>query len=679
VAAGLGQLRTRLAELLVQERALLLAAPAIGVFLAWAAVEGGYSAIYWYPGALLLLGLLVAAAAGRRAVTTRLPRSAVVAGACLAAYTAWSFASIAWADVRADAWDGANRTLLYLTVYALFALLPWTLTGAQAVLGTYAFGVAAIAGWTLWRAATSAEPLAYFAGGTRFSSPTDYHNANCALFAFAFFVLVFLASRAASPIVVRVLAAAGSLVLTVVSILGQSRGWLGSVILAALLFLAIVPGRARSFLALLTVGIGIAPLVRRALDVNAAAELAAPGAALDALGRATVAAAAAVAAATLLWALVDRFYAPSARFARTADRALGAGLAAGLLLAALLALALGSPRERIPDAWHDFTRIEAAQPGPTGPYLVRGVSGNRYDLWRVAVGAFRREPLIGIGADNFAVDYFRDRRALEEPRYPHSLELRALAQTGLVGALLLAGFLAAAVWAAAAGRGDSSTGPRATAVVGAAYWLVHGSIDWFWEIPGVTAAVLAALGISAALRRRPADELRGGPRSWPTRPLTVVAVVAAVGLAASYAFPLLSELYVRNAARGWRVDAPAAFAALDRARVLNPLTDRPDLVKGAIASRLGRPEEMRRAFAAAIERNSHNWYAFLELGIADALTGHRRQSLGHLATAAQLNPLEPVVRAVARDVRAGRRVDPREIDDIFLRRLGGPPPPPVES
>lgn len=671
MAAGLAELRTRSAALLAQERAVLLAAPALAVLLAWAAVEGGFSTVYWYPGALVVLALVISALAGRRPARGHLPRSAMVGLACLAAFTVWSYCSIAWGDVRADAWDGANRTLLYLTVYGLFLLLPWTLRGAHAVIGTYAVGVAAIAGWTLWRAATVAEPMAYFGGGARFSAPTTYHNASSAVFAFAFFVLVYLAARAATPMLLRPVAAAGAVVLTVVSLLAQSRGWLGAVALAALLFLAIVPGRTRSSLVLLTVGVSVAPLVQRALDVNPAAELGEPGPALVAVGRATALAAAAAAALVVIWALVDRRYAPSARTARIADRAIGAVLAGGLVLAAVLVLALGSPREWASDGWREFTRVEEPSPASTGSYLTRGVGGNRYDLWRVAIRAFRREPLIGIGADNFAVDYFRERRALEEPRYPHSLELRALTQTGIVGTILLGAFLVAAFAAAARRQGEASAGLRAAVVVGAAYWLVHGSIDWFWEIPAVTAPVLAALGLASALPRdaEPAASDPRPPRGWAGRVPVVVASVLAAAAAASYAFPLVSALYVRNATRSWVTDAPAAFAALDRARRLNPLSDRPDLVEGAIASRLRQPERMRRAFGAAVERNRHSWYGVLELGIADALTGHRTQALAHLAAAAELNPLEPVIARVRRDVRAGKRVDPREIDAIFLRRL----------
>jgi tetratricopeptide (TPR) repeat protein len=221
----------------------------------------------------------------------------------------------------------------------------------------------------------------------------------------------------------------------------------------------------------------------------------------------------------------------------------------------------------------------------------------------------------------------------------------------------------------------AGAGLCATAVVGASYWLLHGSIDWFWEIPATTAPVFAALGIAAALAgaaepAEPDQPSRRGRSEARVAVATAAGAVAAVA-AASYVFPLVSALYVRDATHSWRGDARAAFAALDRARRLNPLSDRPDLVKGAIASRLAEPEQMRRAFGAAVERNPDSWYGLLELGIAESLTGNRQQALAHLARAAELDPLETVIVRVERDVRAGKPVDPQEIDAIFLSRVAG--------
>jgi tetratricopeptide (TPR) repeat protein len=143
---------------------------------------------------------------------------------------------------------------------------------------------------------------------------------------------------------------------------------------------------------------------------------------------------------------------------------------------------------------------------------------------------------------------------------------------------------------------------------------------------------------------------------------------------ASYALPLLSDLYVRDAARNWRAEPARAFASLDRARRLNPLDDRPDLVAGAIASRLDRPQQMRARFAAAVERNPSSWYGFLELGIAEALTGRPARALADLGAAKRLNPREVVIQDVIEKVRAREPVDPDEVDAVFLGRLRGSPP-----
>ena len=112
---------------------------AIGLFVIWASDQAGYPVTHWAPGGLLLLALLGVAFAvvGLRAREVPLPVR--VAMACLAGYTALSFLSILWAAVPGDAWEGANRTLLYLAVFALFA--GWRQRGPSAAL--------LLCGWTL--------------------------------------------------------------------------------------------------------------------------------------------------------------------------------------------------------------------------------------------------------------------------------------------------------------------------------------------------------------------------------------------------------------------------------------------------------------------------------------------------------------------------------------------------
>jgi len=98
---------------------------AFAVFVAWAVAEAGYAATTWYPGTFFLVLLAAVTLAG---IPFARPSRIVAASiGFFAAFTGWSFLSIIWAQVKGDAWDGANRTLLYLVVYAFFVLVPWRL------------------------------------------------------------------------------------------------------------------------------------------------------------------------------------------------------------------------------------------------------------------------------------------------------------------------------------------------------------------------------------------------------------------------------------------------------------------------------------------------------------------------------------------------------------------------
>src|SRR4029453_237199 len=104
---------------------VLIGALPLGIFLVWAAVDGGYPPTLWYPGALALVALLVLVLVSAPQLLGTLPRVALV-GLCLfGGFTLWSALSILWAEDKGEAWDAANRTLLYLAVYAVFLLWPW--------------------------------------------------------------------------------------------------------------------------------------------------------------------------------------------------------------------------------------------------------------------------------------------------------------------------------------------------------------------------------------------------------------------------------------------------------------------------------------------------------------------------------------------------------------------------
>jgi O-antigen ligase len=146
-----------------------------------------------------------------------------------------------------------------------------------------------------------------------------------------------------------------------------------------------------------------------------------------------------------------------------------------------------------------------------GAGRLTSVSSNRYEYWRVALNAFRDDPLIGAGSGGFRVVWLQERPIRETVRDTHSLEFEVAAELGLVGLLALAlmcGGMIVTARRALAGHGPVAAGAAAALVV----WFLHASIDWDWEMPAVTlpALVLAGLLITQAEggRAPAADDLR---------------------------------------------------------------------------------------------------------------------------------------------------------------------------
>ena len=513
------RLPTRVADLFAGP--FLVGVAAVAVFAVWAANDAGYASTTWYPGGLFLLALAVVTVVAYGGVS--LSPSALVAIVFLGAFAAWCALSITWASDKGIAWDGANRTVLYFLVYALFVSLPWRRESIPFLLVGFSLAVLAIGLVALARSA--GDPSAYFMKG-RFSAPAGYPNAACALYLLAFWPVAYAAVRRELPVVVRggLMAAAAALV--ELALLCQSRGSLFAVPIAIVAYLLIVPGRLRAAIGLAFVALTVLSVRTRLLDVfepirDGQGSRAAVHRALAAIGISC-------AAAFAVWSLVsllDRRVDLGARTVRTANLA-GLTLAGAALVAGLVFV--GTSSDRIDRSWHNFKAGYPTQ--TTSSHFSLGLGSNRYDFWRVAVLEFRHHPLQGVGVDNFAQDYILERRSGEEPLYPHSLELRVLGQTGVIGTLLFAGFLVAAVLSVVKARGTDLAGGLARAgVAAAAYIAIHGSADWFWEFPALTAPALAWLGpsrvgVGADDARAAGRDRRGGARVRRRRRLVRLSV-----------------------------------------------------------------------------------------------------------------------------------------------------------
>jgi O-Antigen ligase len=439
------QLAVSLRAALVRYPALPLAAVALVTFVWFAASNGGFDGTTWLPGSLIVLALLVIAVLTVPAPAV--PRLVAVAAIALMAYAAWNYLSIAWSAQKGDAWDGANRTLLYALTFALFALWRPRGRAAVALLILYSVGVTTVGIAELLRAAGAAHARGFFSEG-RFASPAGYMNANVALWFTALWPCVILGARRELHAALRGLLIGCAVVLCGLAVLGQSRGWLFTAPVAGLLIVAIVPRRVRTVLTLAFVLAVTGIVTDTLLDVyRAAATPRFDAAVSDAVRALVVAGLLGGLAGGLLAGLEQRLRRPS----RRRERQSGYALAALAVVAAVAGLAVfvslkGSPFTVVSDAWHEFK----TKPSPYGgaSRFTGSLGTHRYDFWRVAWDRFKASPVEGDGSDNFQQPYLAVRKSPDSPRYPHSVELRALQETGFVGTALLGVGVGAALWAA---------------------------------------------------------------------------------------------------------------------------------------------------------------------------------------------------------------------------------------
>lgn len=636
----------------------LLGLIGLGVCVVWAWRDGGFAPEEWLPGGLLLLALVSTAAASadvRARLRTR-PLPLILFGL----YIVWSYLSIAWAQVPAGALDGANRTLVYWLVFALF----WGLGRDErlSTLGVLAWGCAiAVLGLvSVADAATANNAAGHFIQG-RLAAPISYPDGDAALYLSACLPLLVLASRRELLPVARIAAGAAAAVLIDLAILCQSRGSLFALPCSLLLYLALARNRMRAMLPVLLAGVAVAPAVPALLRVyTAVVNARGRPAAVTSAGVWISGSAALAAAGFTVLVLVDRRLRVPTRASRIAGRTLGA-VAAATVVAAVAVGSTLNPVARAEHAWRDFTTNKKA--APTTLHFASGLGTSRYDVWRIAIRQFEAHPLTGVGADNFAVGYLRERRTAEFSRYPESVELRTLSETGIVGAALFLSFLAISfLRAVRAARRSVSPGVALACSAGVGYWFIHASVDWFWELPALTGAALALLAIAAAPVPSELPTAPPGRRSR-LRPSAVAAAACLLLAGTALAIPWASVSLIDAAmARG---AGTRAYSLLHTAARLNPLSEQPALAEATLAANVGDRKRERAALLRARRHNPHDWYVYFMLGIIAGEEHKLALARAELAEAHRLSPQDFFVIYAQHRLRDGEPLSQRRVRQIF--------------
>jgi tetratricopeptide (TPR) repeat protein len=617
---------------------LLLVGLLVLVSIWW---DGAFDLRYWAPLTLLSLAILAALAlAGSLSLPGRGPLGLAVAAIWV--FAAFTMLSAAWAESAAAAWEGAARAILYAALFTLAVAVPvggagrrWV--GAGLVLGVVATGLAT----ELWLLIDGAG--AFLAG--RLNDPIGYRNGTAALFAFAAWPLLGLAARRGFGSGARAAAFTAAVLLVGLSFLTQSRGMLLGLACGGAVSLAIGPDRLRRS------GLAIALVAAIALGSGGLlTAYHASGAGTGAAGAGEIRDAATTLALLCggsfllaLFAFVFDNGLRSAELARGLRNAAVAGLTLVLAVAAVAAIArAGNPVSYAEGKWDEFTQVESS--AATGTRLGT-VGGPRYDIWRVALDQFREAPIAGAGEGSYRFAYYRERRTDRNLADAHSLPLRLLAETGLIGTGLFALWLGAVAVAIAGRLRLAAPRERAwTAGLAAAgtVVLVQSAVDWLWLIPALFGLGVLALGLAA---RGEEDAAPPAPRALAPR-LLLALVLGAATLSVGALF--LSGLYVRKARREALSSPPASLAAARAAGRLDPVSVTPLYLQASALESEGRRAAARRALHDALRLEQDNFVTLGLLGDLEVRAGDEAVARRYYRRALALNPRDIGLRKLSR-------------------------------
>ncbi|MGK2876965.1 MAG: O-antigen ligase family protein [Solirubrobacterales bacterium] len=217
-------------------------------------------------------------------------------------------------------------------------------------------------------------------------------------------------------------------------------------------------------------------------------------------------------------------------------------------------------------AYDQFTGKQVVVTAKGSDARLAQLNGNRHNLFDSGWAAFTENPVFGIGPGTFEFWWNRNGVNGEFVRDVHNLYLETLAETGVVGLVLLLGFILGLLWAAWKARPRSSgvgnrgdPGIQGGLVAVFIVFLLQAAADWMWESTAI--AVLALVCIAVAGTAVSPRRSRGNNAS-----LSVGILLAAL-LSIIVLLPgLANQRQIEKSQSAFRAgDHPAALKAADQA------------------------------------------------------------------------------------------------------------------
>ncbi|MCX6393811.1 MAG: O-antigen ligase family protein [Solirubrobacterales bacterium] len=293
----------------------------------------------------------------------------------------------------------------------------------------------------------------------------------------------------------------------------------------------------------------------------------------------------------------------------------------------------GSTADR---AWNDFrnpslsvdrSRINSVD------RLAAQSSNGRWQLWQGAINAGSEKPLRGTGAGTYELWWTQHRKDNLSVRNAHSLYLEAWADLGLVGLLLILGFVSALAIACvtALRRAGKELGLVAAGTSTVAAFAISSAVDWGWQ---VTVLPIVAMLAFVATTAPEAPTLSPAPRfsrfGFGAMAFALIALVLPPTVASNQ---LASS---RDQARNGHLNA--ALADAQSAKRWQPYSAGPWLQAAQIQESRGKYGEAQKLLLGAIKREEGAWQPWLLLAGVEAHQGHTAAALRDYRRARDLNP-----------------------------------------
>lgn len=626
---------------IVLARNAFLGLAVAGCVFALSYANGGFDTTtkaYAGISAWWLLG--TAAAIGVAQARARVDRLALVALGLLAGFALWTLLSMSWASDDGRAFAQFDQVSLYVAVLAL-AIALGRLVPASVIVGGVALALSAIACVALssrfFPSTFGVEPSTILPSMIpRLSFPLGYWNGLGIEVALAYPLLLSIMVSRRSRLA-RALAALPLPLLGAVMYLTSSRGAFLAAIVAIVAYLLLAPDRWPALVATVVAGgaavVSVLTLVHQNQLISGV--MTDPGAVHQGHRAALV-----IGIACIVTALVWLGCGEIGRRVPTPSQRTGWAVAGLIVLGAVIAVALSHPIAKF-DTFRANTFTSGGSNSYVNTHLLSSSGSGRWQFWGAASSEFQAHPLNGGGAGSWHAWWLQhDTLGSFPTQYAHSLYLESLAELGIVGLLLIGGFVVVAVFGAVRSARTLQSGDVAAAAAGGIAFFVAAAYDWVWQLAGIAVVGVGLLGV--ALGALPSTRAGEWGRSGVVRPLVALLAVAAI---VPQVVVLAAGIHIGNSQGAFdaRNYARAKSEAL-AAKAVEPWDAQTWLQLALVERDLREYRAASEAIGSAIRRAPRDYTLWLAAASIDAHRGDVAAVHRDFAAVRRLYPTAPILQ-----------------------------------